>query len=37
MKKIEIINQWDIARIFQDLEQGNMRIPRFQREYVWER
>jgi hypothetical protein len=37
MKKIEIINQWDIARIFQELEQGNMRIPRFQREYVWER
>ena len=37
MNKIEIINQWDIARIFQELEQGNMRIPRFQREYVWER
>ena len=37
MKKIEIINQWDIDRIFQELEQGNMRIPRFQREYVWER
>ena len=37
MNKIEIINQWDINRIFQELEQGNMRIPRFQREYVWER
>ena len=37
MKHIEIINQWNIARVFQELEQGNMRIPRFQRSYVWER
>lgn len=35
--KIEIINQWKLQRIFQELELGNMRIPRFQRAYVWER
>ena len=37
MKRIEIINNWNLSRIFQELEQGNMRIPRFQRSYVWER
>ena len=26
-----------MPRIFQELENGNMRIPRFQRAYVWER
>ena len=36
MKRIEIINQWNLQRIFQELESGNMRIPRFQRAYVWE-
>lgn len=37
MKHIEIINNWNIAKVFHELEQGNMRIPRFQRSYVWER
>lgn len=37
MKKIEIINQWYLSRIFDELNNGNMRIPRFQRDYVWER
>ena len=36
-QKIEIINNWTLPRIFQELENGNMRIPRFQRAYVWER
>ena len=35
--RIEIINQWNLQRVFQELERGNMRIPRFQRAYVWER
>lgn len=35
--KIEIINNWSLPRVFQELENGNMRIPRFQRAYVWER
>ena len=37
MNRIEIINNWNLSRVFQELEQGNMRIPRFQRSYVWER
>lgn len=37
MNHIEIINNWNIAKVFHELEQGNMRIPRFQRSYVWER
>ena len=37
MERIEIINQWNLQRVFQELERGNMRIPRFQRAYVWER
>ncbi len=37
MDRIEIINQWNLQRVFQELERGNMRIPRFQRAYVWER
>jgi len=37
MERIEIINQWNLQRVFQELERGNLRIPRFQRAYVWER
>ena len=37
MDRIEITNNWNLSRVFQELEQGNMRIPRFQRSYVWER
>ena len=36
-QKIDIINNWTLPRIFPELENGNMRIPRFQRAYVWER
>lgn len=36
-RKIEIINNWNLNRIFTELENGNMKIPRFQRGYVWER
>lgn len=36
-KKIEIINNWNLKDIFNDLEKGNIKIPRFQRGYVWER
>lgn len=37
MNHIEIINNWNLPQVFHELEQGNMRIPRFQRSYVWER
>lgn len=36
-KKIDIINNWNIKDVFNELEKGNMKIPRFQRGYVWER
>ena len=36
-KKIEIINNWNLRDIFNELEKGNIKIPRFQRGYVWER
>jgi hypothetical protein len=36
-KKIEIINNWNLKDIFNELEKGNLKIPRFQRGYVWER
>lgn len=36
-KKIDIINNWNLESIFCELENGNMKIPRFQRGYVWER
>lgn len=36
-QKIDITNNWNIQKIFNELENGNMKIPRFQRGYVWER
>lgn len=36
-QKIEITNNWSIQKVFNELENGNMKIPRFQRGYVWER
>ncbi|MBQ3198670.1 MAG: DUF262 domain-containing protein [Alistipes sp.] len=36
-QKIDITGNWNIQRIFNELENGNMKIPRFQRGYVWER
>ena len=36
-QKIEITNNWNIQKVFNELENGNMKIPRFQRGYVWER
>jgi hypothetical protein len=35
--KIEIINNWNLKKVFYELEAGNIKIPRFQRSYVWER
>ena len=36
-RKIEIINNWNLQNIFNELEAGNLKIPKFQRGYVWER
>jgi len=36
-RKIDIINNWNLKRVFSELENGNYKIPKFQRGYVWER
>lgn len=36
-KKIKIINNWNLKDVFDELENGNLKIPKFQRGYVWER
>jgi len=36
-QRIEIINNWNLKKLFGELENGNIKIPRFQRGYVWER
>lgn len=36
-QKIEIINNWNLKKVFTEMENGNIKIPRFQRGYVWER
>lgn len=36
-QKIEIVNNWNLKKIIGEIENGNMKIPRFQRGYVWER
>lgn len=36
-QKIEILNNWNLKKVFSELENGNIKIPKFQRGYVWER
>lgn len=36
-QKIEIINNWNLRKIFREMEDGNIKIPRFQREFSWDR
>ena len=36
-QKIDIINNWNLNKLFSNLENGNFKIPKFQREYVWEK
>jgi len=35
--KIKVLNEEKIANIISDLERGKLKIPRFQRQFVWER
>ncbi|MCX6739620.1 MAG: DUF262 domain-containing protein [Candidatus Parcubacteria bacterium] len=35
--KIKVLNEEKIANIILDLERGKLKIPRFQRQFVWER
>lgn len=36
-QRIEIINNWNLKKIFNELEAGNIKIPRFQRSFIWQR
>lgn len=36
-QKIEIINNWNLSKFFKELENGSIKIPRFQRDYIWEK
>lgn len=35
--QIEIINNWNLSKFFHLLQEGEIKIPRFQRGYVWEK
>jgi hypothetical protein len=36
-QKLEIINNWNLKKLLTELETGNIKIPRFQRDYIWEK
>lgn len=36
-QSIEILNNWNLKKLMDELETGHIKIPRFQRDYVWER
>jgi len=36
-QKIEIINNWNLVKFFKELESGTVKIPKFQRGYIWEK
>lgn len=36
-RKLEIINDWNLQKLISELENGNIKIPKFQRDYVWEK
>jgi len=35
--KLEILKNWDLKKLISELEKGEIKIPRFQRDYIWER
>jgi len=36
-QKIEIINNWNLKKLITELESGHIKIPKFQRDYIWEK
>ena len=36
-QKIEIINNWNLKKLISELENGHIKIPKFQRDYIWEK
>lgn len=35
--KLEIVNSWTLKVLITELENGHIKIPRFQRDYIWDR
>lgn len=36
-QKLEIINNWNLKKLITELETGQIKIPKFQRDYIWEK
>ena len=36
-QSIQILNDWTLQKTINELESGHIKIPRFQREYIWEK
>ncbi len=37
IQKLEIINNWNLKKLLTELESGHIKIPKFQRDYIWEK
>ena len=37
IQKLEIINNWNLKKLLGELEAGHIKIPKFQRDYIWEK
>lgn len=36
-QKLEILNNWNLQKLLIELESGHIKIPKFQRDYIWEK
>jgi len=36
-QKLKIISDWTLQKLLNELQAGNIKIPRFQRDYIWEK
>ncbi|MCK9205728.1 MAG: DUF262 domain-containing protein [Salinivirgaceae bacterium] len=37
IQKLEIINNWNLKKLLNELEMGHIKVPKFQRDYIWEK
>lgn len=36
-QRLEIVNNWNLQKLLSELEEGKIKIPRFQRNYIWKK
>ncbi len=36
-QKLEIVNSWNLSQLLDNLETGHIKIPKFQRDYIWDK